>query len=177
MNAIKKINVGRRVDDTHILSASLTKDKKLIREVLSVPEIWETVAEGDIDINDLVIDNYGTKWLLIEDDVEVIAIYALEAVNSVCVDIHAHVLPVHRKKYSRETGLAALKWIKDNVPRCKKVVAGAPDIYPNVSRFLLSFGFKHEGVNRKSHFKNGELRDVNNYGLTIEELIETLNND
>ena len=152
-----------------------TVNESVIMDILGVPEIWATVSEGDIEPEEFNIDFEDTIWLLMIKDDTIIGMYNFEALNSVSVEIHAHVLPEYRKQYSKETGTAALRWLFDNVPWAYKVVAQVPEIYPNVSSFVESFGFELEGTNRESWLKDGSLWDVHSYGLTIGELEVAIN--
>jgi len=71
--------------------------------------------------------------------------------------------------------VAALQWIIDNTPECKKVTAQIPVIYDNVRRFIEQFGFVQEGINRQSYQKAGKILDQWNYGITRPEIEAFLN--
>jgi RimJ/RimL family protein N-acetyltransferase len=86
------------------------------------------------------------------------------------LQIHANVLPEHRKQHAKETGQKALDWIVENLPEIHKVVAFIPALYPNVRDFTASFGFKIEGVLTQSHQKNGVLHDQWILGITRPEI-------
>ena len=141
------------------------------------PDIWETVAEDGQQAKDFEPDLDSDCWLLMSDD-EVIGLYNFHAHNSVTVEIHAQVLPDHRKEYSQETGLAALRWIYDyefdGGKVYQKVIAQIPVIYENVKRFTCGFGFKVEGINRKSYLKGGVIVDQYLLGITRDEIAEVI---
>ena len=144
-----------------------TFDADLIKSVLLRQEIKATIAEDGVD--EFEPDLEGDIWLVMRDET-VIAVYQLERVNAIMLQIHANVLPEHRKKHSKDTGRAALDWILDNLPEIHKIVAYIPVIYPNVRDFTASFGFQIEGVLTQSYLKNGVVHDQWVMGITRQEL-------
>ena len=150
-----------------------TYDAEIIEGLMRMPDIWATVAEDGQNPDDFKADCEGECWLLMMDGENFVGAYNLHSHNSVTVEIHAHVLPTHRKQYSYATGIAALQWVTDNT-NYQKVVAVIPTIYENVKRFTCSFGFQEEGINRKSYLKNGEIVDQWLLGITRDEILETL---
>lgn len=153
------------------LEVTRTYNVDLVRAVMTTPALWDTVAEDGHDPDDYTPDMEGTCWLLMRAEGDVIALYALDKINTVTLEIHAQVLPEHRKEYSSATGKAALQWIVDNTD-CQTVMAWVPAIYPNVRDFTVSQGFQIEGVSRKSYLKNGELHDRTLLGITRDEIHE-----
>lgn len=145
-----------------------------VRRIMVCPEIWETAAEDDQDPDRFEPDLDGECWLLMKAGKTVIGLYQLQMRNSVTVEIHANILPKHRKKYSKESGHVVLRWIMEEVPDCRKVIAWVPKMYQNVRDFTCSFGFREEGVNRLSYRKNGELHDQWLLGITRDEVTACL---
>jgi len=151
------------------LNVKRTYDPQTVREVMTHPAMWETVAEDGQDPGEYTPDTVGDCWLAMRVEGELIALYALDAINAVTLEIHAQVVPKHRKQYSGATGKAALQWILDNTD-AMKVIAWVPEIYPNVRDFTVSQGFQIEGVNRKSYLKHGKLHDLTLLGITRDEI-------
>lgn len=147
-----------------------TFDRELIWSIMTEPQMWETVAEDGQDPQKYVPEVEREGWLLVYDEDDIYALYRIHAMNSTTCEIHTQVLPKHRRKRSLDTGVPVLKWIYENAPMYKKLVCWIPDIYPNVRAFAEHFGFKHEGTNRKSYMKNGELRDQWLLGITRDEI-------
>lgn len=154
-----------------VIKATRTYNADLVRSIMLRPEILATVAEDGQDPADYQPDVEGDCWLVMTapDDV-LVGLYCLDARNAVTVEIHAQVLPEHRKVYSKATGEAALGWILENMPECHKVTASVPAIYPNVLKFTTQFGFQVEGVNRLSYLKNGKIHDQWMLGITRDEI-------
>lgn len=147
--------------------AERTFDADLIKSVLLRQEIRATIAEDGVDEFEPDLD--GDIWLAMVKG-EVIGVYQLERVNAIMLQIHANVLPEYRKRYSKETGRAALDWILENLPEIHKIVAYIPVLYPNVRDFTASFGFHIEGVLTQSYLKNGGFHDQWVMGVTRKEL-------
>lgn len=148
--------------------ASRVFDPEVVKSILLRPEIVATIAEDGAD--DFEPDMERNIWLLMKSgDVEV-GVYQIERINSITVQIHANVLPEHRKPHSKATGRAALDWVMQNLPEIHKIIAIIPTLYPNVRDFTLSFGFKVEGVLRESYPKNGAIYDQWILGITRPEI-------
>lgn len=152
--------------------AQRTHDHELIKSVLFNPAIWETIAEDDQEQSQFKIDSNANCFVEMKED-KTIGVYVLHPHNSATLEIHAHILPEYRQNHSIESGRTILKWVLDNTGYYK-VVAQVPEIYPNVKKFCLANGFRLEGVNRKSYWKNGELVDQWLLGITKEEIEEFL---
>jgi len=93
------------------------------------------------------------------------ALFHIVAHNRTTLDIHCYI-PKDMRRKSKSLGLSALNWIKESAPKMySKVISTAPSIYRHVSIYLLSVGFKKEGCLTDAFTKNGELWDLNYYGL------------
>ena len=156
-----------------MITTTRTYDAYLVRSVITRPDIWATVAEDGQDPLTYAPDVHNDCWLTMTgpDDV-LVGLYCLDQYNAVTLEIHAQVLPEHRKVYSRATGEAALAWVLENVPQCQKVIASVPAIYPNVRDFTLQFGFRVEGTIRHSYLKDGKVHDLWLLGITRDEINE-----
>jgi len=153
-----------------MITCDRTYDVNVIKSVIFDPVIWDCITEdGDHTQDGFDVDTVGECWLVIKNDDLVVAIYNMHALNGVTLQIHAHVLPQYRKDFSRESGLAALRWIINNTDY-QKIVATIPSIYDNVKKFTESFGFIVEGINRLSYKKNGNLCSQWLMGVTRGEL-------
>ena len=131
----------------------------LIYSLMTLPEIWATVAEDGQDPMQYVPDFQGTCWLVMRVGGEPVALYAFEKVNGITVEIHAQVLPQYRKQYSMASGRKAIEWIWENAPWCRKIIAWVPELYPNVRDFAVANGFKIEGNSAQSYLKNDTVYD------------------
>lgn len=157
------------------VSAIRTMDIKTIHNIVTRPDIWATVAEDGQRKQEFYPDVEGECWLTLVADDTIIGVYNLHVHNAITLEIHAHVYPEFRKRYSRHTCLAVFQWIMDNAKEYQKVVASIPAIYPNVIAFAEMMRFKHEGTNRLSYLKDGQIVDQELYGITRTEIEEALN--
>jgi len=150
------------------LIVSRTFDPGVVKSFLLRPDILATIAEDGGD--DFEPDMERNIWLLMKSGETEVGLYQIERINGITAQIHANVLPEHRKPHSKATGRAALRWVYANLPEIHKVIAVIPTIYPNVRDFTLSFGFALEGVNRQSYLKNGAIHDQWILGITRPEI-------
>jgi hypothetical protein len=151
-----------------MIKIARTFDTDLIYGIMTQPDLWATVAEDGQDVMSYAPDLDTECWVLMTtpEDNDPVALYVFKRVNSVMIEIHAQVLPQHRKQYSMETGRRAIEWIWANVPWCEKVIAWVPTLYPNVRDFTLANGFEIEGINTQSYRKHGKTHDQWLLGLT-----------
>lgn len=152
------------------VTAERTYDLDLIREIMFHPGIWETASEDGQEQSEFNPDIFRDCWLVILADGEEIGVYKFNTHNSVTVEAHANILPEYRSQFGRASGVAALEWLYRNAPGYEKVIAQIPVIYKNVLRFTREFGFKDEGVCRKSYKKNGQIVDRIHLGITRDEI-------
>jgi RimJ/RimL family protein N-acetyltransferase len=158
------------------LIATRTYDSALIKNIMFEPAIFDAVAEDGKDPIDVEFDVYADCWVEIRVDEDVIGVYNLHPHNSATLEIHAHILPEFRKKYSLDSGKCILQWVLDKCPEMyQKVIAQVPVIHENVKKFCIANGFKIEGVNRMSYRKNGKLVDQTLLGITRSEIEGFLN--
>jgi len=143
-------------------------EPEVVKSILLRPEIVATIAEDGVD--DFEPDMIRNIWLMMKSGETEVGLYQIERINGITAQIHANVLPEHRKPHSKATGRAALDWVYANLPEIHKVIAVIPDLYPNVRDFTMSFGFQLEGVNRQSYMKNGAIHDQWLLGITRPEI-------
>lgn len=145
-----------------------TFDPKVVKSILLRPEIVATIAEDGCGTFEP--DMERNIWLLMKSGETEVGLYQIERINGITAQIHANVLPEHRKPHSKATGRAALDWVYANLPDIHKIIAVIPTLYPNVRDFTLSFGFLLEGVNRQSYLKDGTIHDQWVLGITRPEI-------
>lgn len=148
-----------------------TFDKAEIFEVLLNPAIMKTISEGDAVLGD--VDPHKTCFIACRANDELAAVWLFDKIGARAIEIHAHVLPNHRR-ISKDLGAAIMRHIITISPWCEKYVAQIPFCYENVKNFACSFGMQVEGVNRKSYLYNDELIDQWYLGATRQELEDGL---
>ena len=153
------------------ISVKRSYDADEIKSVFTHPDIWATIAEDNQQPESFLPDAVRDVYMGVYVDGGLIGFYAFKVLNSAELDIHAQILPEHRKKHALASGKAILDWFKNDAPsRFVKLTAQVPFKYPNVKNFALAIGFQIEGVNRQSYRKDGVIYDQWHLGVTRNEL-------
>jgi len=150
-----------------ILQRSFNKD--IVDYILLHEDIFHTISEDHILPKPHSFDLDKDAYVTVTVNNQTIGLYIFNAINSVTLGIHAHILKEFRKEYAIESGQKALQWIVNNTQH-EKVIAEVPECYVNVVGFCKVNGLIVEGVNRLSYRKDGQLIDVINLGITKEEI-------
>ncbi|ANJ65522.1 putative head assembly protein [Pseudoalteromonas virus vB_PspP-H6/1] len=157
------------------ISIKRSYDPAEIATVFTHPDIWATIAEDSKSPDTFYPDLDNEIFMGVYVGIELIGFYAFRVVNSCELDIHAQILPKHRKKHALASGKAILKWFHDHAPdRFQKLTAQVPFKYPNVKDFCIAVGLQIEGVNRQSYRKGGEIYDKWHLGITRDEVKDEL---
>ena len=132
--------------------------------ILADEELFSRVAEDG-----LTFENYEVPLdklhLGIWVDHTLIGFWTVYSENSTTFNIHCHILKQFRE-HSVEAGEVFLNYMFTKFDGMQKLNAKIPEIYPDVCTYIKKFGFKQEGVDRKSINKNGSLVDRYLFGLT-----------
>lgn len=135
-------------------------DTQKIRAI--VTPMIDDVIEDDTSHDCFILDVDSDCWLSVDN---YSALFHVKAFNRTTLDLHCYIPKENRSK-SKDYGLTALKWIKDKSPLMyKKVITQVPSIYRHVCIYVRTIGFTKEGCYTKSFLKNGELWDLNLFGL------------
>lgn len=123
----------------------------------------DDVVEDDTSHDCFDLDVYKDCWLSCDDYK---ALFHIKAFNRTTLDLHCYI-PKNNRNKSVEYGLGAIEWINKNAPEMyKKIITQIPSIYRHIGIYVGKLGFKKEGCYTGSFLKNGELWDLNLYGLT-----------
>ena len=153
-------------------------DVDLIKSIVCDPEVFRTVSDDSAGPDDFEPDVIDECWLTVDSESATVAAYNFHALNSITLQMHAHVLPLFRLKHAREATKAALSWIVSYAPEgFAKVVIFIPSVYPKVVNFAKKFGFKVEGINTKSDMVGGVICDRVMVGSTFTEISEWLQHE
>jgi len=154
------------------LTISRCFDVSFIYNMMHEPRLWDEITEdASADyIPDVVKDFYLCIW----NGPKVIGFYKFNQVFARTWEIHANVLPEQRNKHARETGGLALHWAIEHIPSMDKLVCFIPEKFKHVKKYAEFYGFKVEGNNKKSYFKDGKLIDLYQLGMTRQDIIDRL---
>ena len=145
-----------------------TTDAELIRSIVTLPELWATVAEDGMGSAGWS-PNMDSGWFLAMDGADIIGLYSVAANNCVTLEIHPFILKAFRGRAAYASGAQILEWLMLNT-KYEKVVCSIPVIYKNVKLFAMRCGFREEGINRQSYLKNGKIHDQWMLGITRGEI-------
>lgn len=149
-------------------------DAQLIMDVITVPELWETISEDD-QSPELWEPDLTEAWLAAyTDQKELIGFYNLHVRNGITLQIHPMILPNKRGKWAYKTAMEALRWVNEYTS-FQKVVCEIPFIYPHVKMFALQCGMVKEGINRCSFLKYGKIHHMWMLGITRDEIERRIN--
>ena len=165
-----------------LLRLKTTTDHDEIKAVLCHPKIYEVISCDDSPAPEDYIPDANAIYLLGVVDDKPIGLMIYHQAGGHDWWCHVQVLPKHRKEHANDFGEMVLHWAFENLPNCRKINAQIPVCYPNVVAFAArrrgferpsaSFGFRFEGTNRSSYFKNGFVHDQHYMGLTRWDLLE-----
>jgi hypothetical protein len=148
------------------------KKAETVEEVDSIlrdPELFERIAEDGIEEYETPFDGYQCYLMIMHDD-QAIGVWNLYPINTITLNIHCNILKEHRE-HSHEASLAILDWFVKECPKqYLKLNAEIPVIYPEVYHHTKKYGFKDEGINRKSIMKYGNVIDQWRLGVTKPEV-------
>lgn len=147
-----------------------TNDMNLVRSIMTSPDIWEqSVEDGSSASNFYPSQDYLSVWLLVKLKNDVIGVILVHNDSLCSVNIHPVLLSKY-KRYGRDMLKAFFKWFVTLPDTLCKVNCSIPNHLKIVQNFAKKVGFKKEGINRASFFKNGIAQDQIRYGLTRDEI-------
>ena len=145
-----------------------------IKQFITAPEIWERASEDGIDKDEFNPSSDDLHLILKIKD-KIAGICMVKRINAITFHFHPYLLKPYRPYYWKEAHKKFFKWMMDNATSpLEKLVTSIPMCFPVVKNCAVNFGFKIEGVNRKSYIKNGEILDQWNLGMTKNEILEVI---
>lgn len=151
-----------------------TFDMDQVKEILMIPEVWERAAEDGADKETYYpgFDNM-CGWLICKEKEDIVGLIYVHNDDTKSVKIHPYILPSYRGK-GKDMMFSFYRWFIENGAHTAKLLISIPSCYKRLYKFSKRIGFIDEGINRKSYFKNGEMHDQWNLGLTVSEIKEIL---
>lgn len=136
----------------------------IVKSLLADKELFDRVSEDGVDYESY-IPPIDKRHLGIFKDHTLMGFVTVYSDNSTTFNIHFHVLKQFRV-HSIEIGNVFLEFMFSKYESIEKLNAKIPETYPDVCTYIKKFGFKQEGIDRKSVKKSGELVDRYLFGLT-----------
>lgn len=147
-----------------------THDMEVVAAIMSHPAIWPHVAEDGADKPDPV-DHDSLNWMLITDDNgNAAGAFLVFARGQVCYEMHTMILPEYWGVRASAAAQALLEWAFTETD-CQKMVTSVPANNRAALRFAIANGMHHEGVNRASYLRGGQLIDQISLGITKQEWV------
>lgn len=144
-----------------------------VDKILRDPELFDRISEDDVKDYETPFDGHQRYMMIMKDDLA-IGVWNLYPLNSVTLNIHCNMLKDYRE-YNEEAGVLLFTWFLADCPKqYQKLNTEIPTIYASVYHYAKKFGFKDEGINRKSIKKSGELIDQWRLGITRNEVNDFL---
>lgn len=142
-----------------------TFDTELVRRVMRHPELKKRSRIEDLELLDPE-NQEDVYYLLPLKGTEVLGVLILHKVNeNICYQAHANFLPRYWGTGLEEYSKEGIQWMFDNTD-CEKIVAYAPDKYPEVKAHCLKAGMEVEGVLKNNTKINNELFDETVLGVS-----------
>jgi len=147
------MNLAEKLDINHV---DRTYDTALVRSILSNNELIERSGSNDLSIYDPE-NQPDIIYLLPKSGETVIGVIIIHAFNNqICCQIHVNYLPKYWGMGLTEYSNLAVSWIFSNTD-FTKVIAFAPDAYPEVFKHCEKCGLKKEGYLINSVMSKGKL--------------------
>ena len=133
-----------------------TFDTELVRSIIGDKELFRRT--GDESINWYDPENQDDNYYLsVIRDNDVIGIILFHVtISPFCYQGHVNYLPKYWGSGLAEYTKEAIQWMFDNT-NCIKVVAYAPDYYPEVLKHAIKSGLKIQGYLTNSTMIDGKL--------------------
>lgn len=138
----------------------------LVASIIAHPAIWPHIHD-DNSTECTPADHDGFYWMLVTGDCQ-LGVFLVHALNSVCYQMHTCLLPCAWGAPAKAAAQMLLKWAFEETP-CEKMTTLVPAYNRAALRFAKAGGMQHEGVNRASFLRNGELIDQIMLGITKQE--------
>ncbi len=135
-----------------------------------IESIWDETKEDGALFENWAPDP-SVLWLEIQADGERLGVYSLKPHSSTTIDMHAQILPQHRRKFTQDITGAVHKFVLACTPKeAIKFITFIPTCYKNVIHYVESAGWNHEGLITKCYWKDGTLYDKCIMGITRDQM-------
>lgn len=128
-----------------------------VNRILRHPDVYNCISD-DISpkIEEFTAESLlasGTNVIMPNDN----TVFVFIPHNGITYDIHITTTPGARGEQAIKAGWKALEYAFNNIDNCQKLICFIPEIYKNVIKYTMQFGFEKEGELKNSYLKNGNL--------------------
>jgi len=125
------------------IKISPTKDKELIKSIITEPTLWRLQYGQGMDIKDFKVDE-SFDYLLIEENSFILGLFQTREITRILVDAHIYLLPQYwGQDYSSSALDALFRYFKNT--NYHKVITDVPKSCSHVIKLLKKIGCKQCG--------------------------------
>ena len=137
-----------------------TDDYELIRGVMTHPAVYPHISDdGCPPVEEFRPSESESLWYVVAEDAgELLGLWLLVPLNSICWEIHTCLLPCAYGPRGQAAAKEMAAWIWANTP-CRRLVTTVPKPNQLALRFAVRAGMQEYGRNPASFLKNGVLHD------------------
>lgn len=150
-----------------------TADMELVRAIITHPQVYPWVIDDGSpraeDFEPAASVGSGVIYVLVEIE-NARGVFAFFQQNSVTTEAHTCVLPSMWGK-THLAARAAIAWIFANT-KFQRIITSVPADNPLAARLSIKAGMKLYGRNPGSFLRNGQLLDIDLYGISKEALCQ-----
>jgi len=120
-----------------------TKDKNLIKSIITEPKLWKLEYGQGMDIKDFKVDESFT-YLLIKEENEILGMFQTREITRILVDAHIYLLPQY---WGKDYSLSAIKTLFKYFEQTNyhKIITDVPKSCSHVIKLLKKTGCKQCG--------------------------------
>jgi len=157
------------------MNIAIAHDMDLIKEIVTAPGMWESMAEDGVTPDQFVAENTPFSfWLLATVSDKVCGIILVNVETSISFKVHPHML----KEFAGKGYLMIkelFRWfLRETTDLSNKICITTPTFNKAGYKLAVKLGFKDEGLSRQSYKKNGEIFDQYILGITRDEVKEVV---
>lgn len=135
-------------------------DSALVRHIITHPDIWRHVTDDSAPSAECYQppDPTLVHYLIVRDGDEILGLFMLHALNSVCWEIHTCLLPWAWGSRAMEAGCLVSEWVFEHTG-CRRIVTNVPVYNRLALAYAKRAGLVEYGCNPASFLKDGKLHD------------------
>lgn len=136
-----------------------TDDYGMIRRMLTEdPEMLSRISDDHTDPSRW--DPCSSEWIGWFESGRCLGLMSVSEENATVLNIHMHIPEQHRGPRSFEIGNGLIDYLIENCDnRFVKINVKIPVCFPDVIRFAEKCGFIRQGIDSRSHLKDGVHHD------------------
>jgi len=146
----------------------IISDLNPVKDFFLADDYWKTFVDDNIDSDQLVNENDASVWLSYLKNDEIIGYISINKSSAIGFEMHPVIKQSLRSQgIGKEMIVEFLKWLDETAPEyMHKVNVTIPVIFSGLINTAIAIGFRPQGADLESYYKNGKLIDRLSLGLT-----------